>query len=147
MTKQETRRPGIGPGNGGAHSEYEGAWCLNRPYRHQVATPRPGDVVFYRSNDYFAPVMATVVDVDVDTDRGHPCRHLADPWLLVRLAVTPPLPPSKRDVSGLAFPGTAPMRPHLVECREARLEGAAGWLPLDWERRYRPTHGQTGREG
>lgn len=110
-------------------SDAELQWVRNRPSESRPPYPRVGDAVLYRSNEWHDPVPAEVIAVDVQEDDQH--MLWPDPWPLCRLRVPVVIPDSKRDVSGLLLPGAATGRPSLVETREARLEGSAGWLPAD----------------
>lgn len=120
------------------YSSWEYAWAHERPAQHRTPLPAVGDEVRYRQDPWGPVVAADVVsvwpldDVDdphlwrVETDgMGNPLAiegrplyaQRLDPWPIVRLRVP---------------------RLGLGDTREARLRGSAGWLPLDWETRYRP---------
>lgn len=114
------------------------AWARQRPAPHRVPVPRVGDEVLYR-HDYWGPVeqaealaVQSLTDLDdpmlwqIEVDGfGHPLTlegrpvisQLLDPWPTVDLRI----------------PGRG-----VGRTREARLRGSPGWLPLDWETRYRP---------
>ncbi len=115
----------------------ETRWARHRPAQHRVRTPQVGDTVLYRHSDWAEPTEAEVLwvqpvdDLDdpnvcaVQTDEagsvvvveGRPVVAVhADPWPTLRLKT----------------------RFGLVVTREARLRGSPGWLPPDWQRRYRP---------
>ena len=119
-------------------------WQLLRPRHLWTPIPAPGELVCYR-NDEWGPVSnARVVAVQSLDDRddhylwdvatvggadGTERRPLedgagrrvkvarADPWLDLTL-----------DTEGYG----------RRVCREARVRGSAGWLPLDWRTRARP---------
>lgn len=129
----------IGYGAGGFRGLGEARWAHNRPHGDRVPLPKVGDQVLYRSNEFFDPISATVVAVNLQP--GEPMATLNDPWPMLKLSVVAPLPGSKRDALGRPHPGTAAPRPYYVETREARCEGSAGWLPLDWQLRHRPPVG------
>lgn len=116
----------------------EFAWAHERPAEHRTPTPLLGDEVCYRHDAWGPVVTAEVVwrqppdDVDdphlwrVETDaRGNPLLVEGHPLFSQRLDQWP--------VLRLKVP-----RLGLGETREARLRGSPGWLPLDWETRYRP---------
>ncbi len=128
------------------HTRAEFDWAHCREPQHRVGPPAAGDTVLYRHEPWATPTEATVEwvqpadDVDdphlwiVQTDQwerpmlhgGQPVmRPKADPWPLVRL----------RTKFG------------RVDTREARLRGSPGWLPPDWERRYRPVPEVSGPAG
>ena len=128
----------------------EYAWQANRPVRHRVPLPVVGDLVLYRpvswSPDLYECVVTDVQDMASDEARTDPnvrdkvtnddhtrviygpdgaplTRLRADPWPWIHV----------RRVGADGQPyGSA------YSCREARLEGSAGWLPFDHERRERP---------
>ncbi len=121
-------------------------WAHDRPARCRVPVPTEGDTVFYRHDPWAAPTEARVEWVqpaddlddphlwDVQVDEHHrPLLHQGrpvmkpklDPWPLLRLKT----------------------RFGLVDTREARLRGAPGWLPLDWESRWRPVPEVSGPVG
>lgn len=116
----------------------EHAWAQRRPARMRTPLPGVGADVFYRHRHFAEATRARVVsvqDLDDRTDEylWHVARNSAglpivdgagrrllqrapDPWVTLRLATD---------------------WGH-VECREARVRGSAGWLPLDWEQRLYP---------
>lgn len=106
----------------------EVAWAHNRPTAHRTPAPKIGDKVKYRANSWRDDEIldAEILDVQWDhpddmqltTPNGpHP-----DPWPWVILGY---------EVNKV---------PKMVRTREARLDGSAGWLPLDWQRWPRPRH-------
>lgn len=115
------------------------AWAQNRPQAYRVPLPAVGDTVLWRSNDWFDPIPGRVVAVGIDP--ASPSLLLPEPWPTLQLLVQPDYHPSKRDVSGVVFAGSAKPRAYLVNCQEARLLGTAGWLPLDHENRFHPEPG------
>lgn len=115
------------------YTEEDFAWARRRPAPNRVPLPQPGDEVMYRQDEMGPVLHAEVVgaasledlsDVNVwrwqqDPLDGRPVLALAfDPWPLVPLRVYFPNRP-----------------PQVGRAQEARLPGAAGWLPLDWEQR------------
>lgn len=120
------------------YQEWELQWARRRPAPDRVPLPVVGAAVAFRA-DYWGPVvLADVLEiqdledvadqhlwrVDMAADglplllEGRPLMvQCADPWPLLTIHV-----PGVGD--GLT--------------REARLRGAPGWLPLDWETRTRP---------
>lgn len=122
----------------GQYTKAEVDWAHRRPAPDRTPLPSVGDEVMYRHDSGGPVVRAEVVWVQplddlsdphlwqVQTDAfGDPVllegryvrRQRFDPWPLVRLRV----------------PGRG-----IGETREARLRDSPGWLPLDWESRYRP---------
>jgi hypothetical protein len=120
------------------YAQWEFAWAHERPAQDRTPTPLVGDEVFYRHDPWGPVVRAEVVwrqpldDLDdphlwrVEMDGmggallldGRPVMaQRLDPWPILRLRV---------------------LRLGLGDTREARLRGSPGWLPLDWETRFRP---------
>jgi len=117
-------------------------WARSRPAPHRVAAPAAGDTMLMRLDKWADPIPARVIWVqpDDDVDDPHVCQVQvdpatgrpmllegrpvfvtnSDPWFKVKVAI---------ELNG----GIA----HTVT-REARLPGSEGWLPLDWEDRFRP---------
>lgn len=127
--------------------EQELAWQRNRPLDQRVPHPRRGQVVLYRSNDWGPLQEATVVRpvADDELPGGNPCSQWADSCPLVALEVEQPIPASKIDPkTGKLHEGAAKPRPIRVLTWESRLEGSAGWLPLDHEQ-YNPHRPPVGR--
>lgn len=121
------------------YAAWEYDWAHQRPAPHRTPLPAPGDEVCYRHDHWGDVVRIEVVSVQplddvtdqhlwrVETDGaggvllvdGRPVfAQRLDPWPTLRLRVP---------------------RIGLVDTREARLRGSPGWLPLDWETRFRPT--------
>ena len=117
------------------------SWAISRPGPRRTPMPAVGDEVLYRHDSWQLPIPAVVewVQPDDDVDDPHVCQVQTDdkggvllvegrsvfitnpdPWLSVILRVT--------------------LDGHEVRplTREARLPGSPGWLPLDWETRWRP---------
>jgi len=116
-------------------------WAICRPAPRRVPAPAVGDDVLYRHDSWLDPIPARVIWVQPTDDVDDP--HVMQPqidgqggialiegrpvfvsnpdaWLNVKLAVT---------IDGSLANATT---------REARLPGSPGWLPLDWEDRFRP---------
>lgn len=102
----------------------------------RVPTPEPvaGGRVLYRSNDWCTPVLAEVVETNIDPE--HPNMSFPHPWPTHLILVQPEWPASKLDAASHKLPGAAGPRAYMVRCHEARPIGAAGWLPLDWQMRF-----------
>ena len=99
-----------------------------------------GGLVLFRSNDWFDLVDARVLAVFWQCENGFDnweSLALPDPWPMLRLEVAGITPAAKLTLTGLAAGSVRP-RPAIHDTWEARLEGSAGWLPLDWERWPRP---------
>lgn len=110
------------------------------PSREPTRHPNPGDHVYYRANEFGPLVDAEIVSWSLD-DPDDPNLGLPQPWPEARILVTPPWPDSKLDAGGHHLANSAGPRPYYVDCREARLDGAAGWLPLDYQARPYPQVG------
>lgn len=116
------------------------AWARQRPPEHRVACPAVGDALLYRHDSWGPPVAAVVESVEDLDDRTKP-----NLWQIIRdpvsgriLATPDHVPVAER------LPDPWPVlhirsRHGIAITQEARLRGSAGWLPLDWETRYRPT--------
>jgi hypothetical protein len=118
-----------------ARAEFD--WAHERPAPHRVRTPTAGDTILYRHDAWGPPTDAAV-------DWVQPADDIDDPHLW-----TPMVDEHDRPIM---FQGQPVMRqkidpwPQLrlrtrwgtVITREARLRGSPGWLPLDWQARYRP---------
>lgn len=113
------------------------AWAHERPAEHRVPVPAVGDQVLYRHNAWEPPTEAEVLDVQ-------PLDDLDDPHLW-RVPLGPDGQPVQLDGRAIIAQRADPW-PRLTlrtvygvgVTREARVRGSAGWLPLDWESRYRP---------
>jgi len=113
-------------------------WAHRRPAPHRTPLPSIGDEVLYRHDSFGEVQPATVVwmqslddmadphlwQVQADgsgapilLEGKHVLQRRFDPWPLLHL----------RLVGGI-----------VAETREARLRGSPGWLPLDWQTRFRP---------
>lgn len=133
----------VGFGAGSPRSLYEGLWARNRPADQRPPAPKPGDLVLYRANGWGPLVDAQIVAVWWRCEDGFDNTiqlRSPDPWPRVRLAVAEP-PPAAKILAGKLAPGSVARTATLVDTWEARLEGAAGWLPLDHERWPRPETG------
>lgn len=145
------RLPTIGAGPTGGRGEHEIYWARGEAHpilgwhpamdrRPPTQHPKPGSHVLYRANDHGPLVDAEVVRWNLD-DADDPNLNCAQPWPEVRLLVTPPWPESKLDEGGHQLANAAGPRPYYVDTREARLDGTAGWLPLDHHTRAYPVVG------
>lgn len=119
------------------YASWEYAWAHQRPAQHRTPLPAVGDEVFYR-HDYWGSVdrvdildVQSLDDIDdphlwrVETDGfGQPFLLEGRPVLMARLDPWPTL--------------ILRTRWGNAQTREARLRGSPGWLPLDWQVRYRP---------
>ena len=94
-------------------------WARHRPLSARPPVPEVGAGCLYRSNDWFDPVPARVLRVHWD-EFGDVNLLGDDPWPWLTLDV--------------------PGQPYRVKTREARLDGSAGWLPVDYQRWPRPSH-------
>lgn len=120
------------------YAPWEVAWARERLAPHRTPAPAVGDEVCYR-HDFWGPVVRAEVrwvqpldDLNdpnlwtIETDGfGNPLQVDGRPVFAQRLD---PWPELHVQVPGLGLGVT----------REARLRGAPGWLPLDWESRFRP---------
>lgn len=118
------------------YTEEQYRWARRRPAPLRTPIPGRGDEVFYRHDELGPVFRAEVVEVQSLEDftdpnlwygqldafgqpvliEGRPVLAKAfDPWPLVVMRVR--------------FPGLT----RKAVAREARLPGATGWLPLDWE--------------
>jgi hypothetical protein len=112
----------------------------NRPIDERTPIPEVGDTVWCRLDEWEEPhealVTAVQSDDDIDDQNLYEAlqiviggraviSQLDDPWPKVWLEVKVP----RSD----GF-----VRTVHTHCREARLRGSAGWLPLDWRTRRRP---------
>lgn len=126
----------------------ETMWARTRPPDQRVPTPQPSDTVYYR-HDPWGPLMFATVDEVLD-DPADPRvgGHNPDVWEVQRDQVTgkylvvmgKQLIVRKPDPWPQLRLLTRP-RTMVIVTQEARLRGSPGWLPLDWETRYRPTPG------
>lgn len=109
------------------------AWAQDRPQAHRVPLPVEFSTVLVRMNDWGPLYPAEVRAVNVEP--GHPSCLLPEPWPVIQVMVEGVWHPSKLDENGNPKDGSARPRPFLLNCQEARLDGSAGWLPLDHEMR------------
>jgi len=119
-------------------------WQLNRPRALWTPLPAVGDEVAYR-NDEWGPVSrARVLELQDPNDMGD--HYLFDVVTTTQDDGTGRVP--YIDGAGQRVKQRRP-DPWLTltldtehngrrACREARLRGSAGWLPLDWRTRQRP---------
>lgn len=118
------------------------SWAICRPPQHRVKAPAVGDEVLYRHDSWLEPVPATVEWVQPvdDVDDPHVCQVQTDGQGGALLIEGRPVFVSNPDAWLLVKLGTtAPGYGHVtVTTREARLPGSPGWLPYDWENRWRP---------
>lgn len=135
----------------------EYAWQANRPEQHRVLMPRVGDRLLFRPaswSDELIPIEVREVQ-DLDTDEAR-----RDPNVYDKVTAPPEDPHAAMGNRVLLGPLGQPLvrlrddpwpwikfqmlddqgEPYgsWRSCREARLRGSAGWLPLDHERRERP---------
>lgn len=121
------------------YAKWETDWAHRRPAPHRTPLPAPGDEVFYRHDYWLPPVRAEVVSVQSLDDLTDP--HL---WEMQQDGMGGPLLVDGRQVLAKRFDPWPTLRLQipgigLRDTREARLRGSPGWLPLDWETRFRPT--------
>lgn len=120
------------------YSASEISWAHERPGQHRTPLPVAGDEVEYRHDSWGPVVRVDVVHVQSLDDIGDP--HL---WRVELDGFGRPLLLDDRPVMQQRFDPWPVLRlkvPRvgLVDTREARLRGSPGWLPLDWETRFRP---------
>lgn len=120
----------------------EVAWARNRPARHRTPRPQLGDALLYRHREWADPEPCRLLEwVDLDNPNDPLMyRTVVDERSPFRAPVTDGA--GRRLVEPVDDPWPLVLldTPHgLVTTREARLRGSAGWLPLDWRARYRPT--------
>jgi hypothetical protein len=118
-------------------SRRELEWAQRRPGPCRVATPGVGDTVLYRHEDWGAVVEATVLSVQSLEDINDPnvCRWQQDERGDFVLLDGRPVAVAGFDPWPLLLLQT---RFGRISTREARLRGSPGWLPLDWQIRWRP---------
>jgi hypothetical protein len=99
-------------------------------YRHDMGRPvERAEVAAIQPLDEVTDPMLWIEQLDASgmplLHEGRPVRRArVDPWPWLMLRT---------------------LRPYAVQTREARLRDAPGWLPLDWEMRYRPYPTPDGR--
>lgn len=132
----------VGFGGAGSRSAFEVAWAHDRPAHHRPPMCKAGDVVLYRSNDWFDEIPATVVEIvwDDRADQGFHSRPRfdADPWPNVRLKIAEHQIPADWDKRRRALARLG------IMAHESRLVGSAGWLHPLWEHYPRPAFGAEG---
>lgn len=116
----------------------EFSWQHHRPVHLWTPIPPVGSDVFYRSNHWEPETLARVLAHQ--DDRDYTDFYL---WKVItnenRAATTDGF--GKRMIERVEDPWiclTLKTEWGVVTCREARLRGSAGWLPLDWKTRFRP---------
>lgn len=141
------------PGEGVLYTPGEYQQARRRPAELHVPVPRVDDELLYRHNggspNVYRVAVTWVQDLEDMEDPnlwyfqtlpdGRPrlidgqqvLARAHDPWPAIRATLMEPTHDGGRNVD---LPRGA-----AVETREARMRGSAGWLPLDWETRPRPT--------
>lgn len=116
-------------------------WAVCRPAPHRVRVPEVGAEVLYRHDTWLDPVPATVewIQPDDDVSDPHVCQPQTDGQGSVVLVEGRPVfvtnPDAWRSLILRVSLDGAIVRPIT---REARLPGSPGWLPFDWQDRWRP---------
>jgi hypothetical protein len=120
------------------YAAWEYAWAHERPAEHRTPVPAVGDEVLYR-HDAWGPA------VSVEVVWKQPLDDLDDPhlWRVELDGLGNPLAVDGRPIFAQRIDPWPVLRLRvprlgLGETREARLRGSPGWLPLDWEARFRP---------
>lgn len=120
------------------------SWAISRPAPRRVPRPKVGDEVLYRHDSWLDPVPAEIIWVQPDDDVDDPnvCQVQSDGHGGVVLLEGRPVFISNPDAwlrVHLRIDSAVPEIGNLVaDTREARLPGSPGWLPLDWQDRWRP---------
>jgi hypothetical protein len=117
-------------------------WALNRPPHHRTPVPTVGERVCYRHHEWGEVTHAQVLAVQDPTDPA----SYRDHYLWHVLVDEARLPIHDGAGNRVLTPAPDPW-PTLTLAtgwghrmtREARVRGSAGWLPLDWQTRYRPS--------
>lgn len=115
-------------------------WAICRPAPRRTPLPAVGDEVLYRHDSWLEPIPAVVEWIQPGDDVGDP--HVMQPQIengLPVLVEGRPVFVTNPDawlslILRVTLDG-AVVRPIT---REARLPGSPGWLPLDWQNRFRP---------
>lgn len=120
------------------YASWEYTWAHERPGPHRTPIPAVGDQVCYRHDSWGPVVRVEVVSVWPLDDVGDP--HL---WRVEMDGMGNPLALDGRAVFAQRLDPWPILRVRvprlgLGDTREARLRGSPGWLPLDWETRFRP---------
>jgi hypothetical protein len=117
------------------------AWAICRPFPHRTPRPKVGDEVLYRADSWREPIPARVlwIQPDDDVDDPHVCQVQIDEHGRPTLLDGRPLFVTNPD-AWLSLKLSITIDGHIEHpiTREARLPGSPGWLPLDWEDRFRP---------
>lgn len=132
------------------YSNAEVQWARHRPPQDRTPLPAPGDEVLYRHDPWGALMDAHVEEVLFNLDDPSVGAIGSQPNPDVWEAQRDPISGAylilhtKNVIVCKADPWpqlvlTTRPRVMLVTTQEARLRGSAGWLPLDWESRRRPT--------
>lgn len=121
------------------YSLEEVRWARARPPADRVPLPQPGDEVLYRHEPWGRPVTGIVEWIEDLDDRTRPnlWEAITDP-ATGRIIATPDHVPVARQLVDPWPVVRVLSRYGLATTQEARLRGSAGWLPLDWQFRYRP---------
>lgn len=117
------------------------AWAICRPPQRRTPRPKVGDEVLYRADSWHEPIPARVlwVQPDDDVDDPHVMQPQTDGQGGVALVEGRPVFVTNPDAwLSLKLAVTIDGRIEHPITREARLPGSPGWLPLDWEERFRP---------
>lgn len=126
-------------------------WQLNRPRHLWTPLPSVGDLVCYR-NDTWGPVSsARVVGRQDENDTDD--HYLFDVVTVGGLDGTERRPMEDGAGRRVKVRRDDPWFDLYLDtegygrrvCREARLRGSPGWLPLDWRTRPRPIPTESGR--
>lgn len=130
----------------------EYAWQANRPPRHRVPVPAVGDHVMFRpaswSDELHEVIVVDVQDMDGEDAKADPNVRdkvtNADHTQLIFGPDGAPLTRLRQDPWPIVYYRHLDADGHPVgavrSCREARIEGSAGWLPLDHDKRERPRY-------
>ncbi len=119
---------------------WEFAWARQRPAQHRPPLPAVGDTVLYRHDAWGDVTEATVAKVQ-DLD------DITDPnlWGVQLDPAGQPVTFQGRQLIAQAPDPWPDLYLHTqfgyFKTREARLRGSPGWLPHDWQLRYRPIPG------
>lgn len=125
------------PGQHIVYTPQEYAWARRRPAPDRTPIPERGDEVFYRHVESGPVTRATVLEVQDLEDFTDP-----NLWYFQTDEFNQPVLLDGEMVLAQAFDPWPELTLKTVYgvgiTREARLRESPGWLPLDWETRYRP---------